>query len=248
MMFSIPNLTQLNSLVRLFRNHRSLAHHHPKDVSHAKTPFPPETDDTFLTLEAIGFKQLGQIAIHDPTFSPQPKIRWILVNADKTVIAELAVQASITTIRFRSVYQDDMLIETCYPIGDHIVRPYHRSRRVLRNLETAWHKHQQAMTELTAVHGSAFQFNSMPDVLDFEVMYRGHHLKRRLRAELSKELLMTIYLLNATMLAAIAIFDIALFGDIFRNVLVSILVIGIIPIGILKFTQILQEQQSAPRS
>jgi hypothetical protein len=80
-----------------------------------------------------------------------------------------------------TAFADEAVVETLYPVGEHINEPIFRSHTVTSSVEAAYRHHLAQVAEFAATHGAPCRFDAMADSLRVEAMYRRRHVLRRFR-------------------------------------------------------------------
>lgn len=220
-------LNLLLSIIKIIRNLRTASQRQPIDISHQNRELPPEVFATHQQLMAFGFQRLGETEIEMVSIR-EPGTTWLFGNPDFTVVAELALIPSGAAVQFGTIYYDDFVVETSFPIGENIDVPYMHSRRVVTDLESAWQSHQEDVARFNAEHGSPRQMRSISDVLAGEAMYRERHYQQKLRPELFRQFVLMVYSFNLTVLCIATTFE--LFSEPIRLVMIGVMVFGAFPL------------------
>ena len=90
------------------KNRRSI------DVSAWNLPPPARAHENIASLAAIGFARLGEAQVQLP--GRKAANLWVIVDSDRVVQAEVAYGM----VSFSTYFQEDVLVVTDYPSGEHI--------------------------------------------------------------------------------------------------------------------------------
>jgi hypothetical protein len=129
-------------------------------------------------LTGLGFRRLGEartrLALPGGT-----GIAWVLVDPEGTTQAE--VVASPPLLALTSVYADEAVVETGYPLGEQIDTPSFRSHTVAGSVEAAYRHHLEQAADFGAAHGAPQRIASMAGYFRWDRSYRLHHAQRKMR-------------------------------------------------------------------
>ncbi|MBN2084550.1 MAG: hypothetical protein JW748_04945 [Anaerolineales bacterium] len=147
-----------------------------QDISAQELPVPPELKHLVGALADLGFSRLGEVQVKIP--GGQTALSRIYVSADKRIFAELTESRIVL---FTSVFPDDTVVETGFPVGENFNTKVFRSHTVTTGIEQA---HQHQLREIKAYrrpHGIPRKIETMEDYRAWEAMYRAKHVSRKMR-------------------------------------------------------------------
>lgn len=149
-------------------------------ISDQPVPPTPSVQPIVARLAALGFQRVGETATQLPGRT-RPGITWVLADADGQIHAEVVEHGPGALTCFTSTYGDDAVVETGYPLGEHIESADFRSYAVRDSLEAAY-RHQQAQAADFAVrHGTPRRLHDLAEYLTWGGFYRQHYAPRKLR-------------------------------------------------------------------
>jgi hypothetical protein len=147
-----------------------------EDVSARELPVPPESKYAIDALSKMGFSRLGEVQVKIP--GGRTAGSRIFVSKNKKVFAELTESRIVL---FNSVFPDDAVMETGFPVGENFNSKNFRSHTVTADIGQAY-KHQLAQVEaFQKAHGTPRKIQTMKAYLDWETMYRKKHVGRKMR-------------------------------------------------------------------
>lgn len=130
---------------------------------------PAETKEMITALTSLEFHRLGESQVK----LPENKLVtvWVLVNSDETVQAETVYDR----ISFSSFFQEDVLLVTDYPTGEHIEIPKYQSHFIAGSINDAYRYHLEQVEIFTRKYGNPHKIQSMHDYLHWETMGRVNY-------------------------------------------------------------------------
>jgi hypothetical protein len=147
-----------------------------EDVSAREAPVPPELKHHISVLEGLGFERLGEVEVKIP--GARAAGSRLFLSADRRTFAELT-DAQI--VLFVSVFPDDAVVETGFPVGENINARNFRSHTVTAGLEQAHRHHAAQIGAFAGEHGAPRPVGTMQDYLEWDAMYRRRHVGRKMR-------------------------------------------------------------------
>jgi hypothetical protein len=147
-----------------------------KDVSDQEYPIPPELSHAIGVLTKLKFKPLGGVQVPIP--GGRIAGSRIFLSAKKTVFAELT---DSNIVLFISVFPDDAVVETGFPVGERITTRDFRSHTITSGLEQAHQHHLGQIEAFGKTHGAPRKIKTMEEYLEWEAMYRRRHVGRKMR-------------------------------------------------------------------
>lgn len=183
------------------------------DATPAAAEAPAVIHPTHNALRELGFTELGQVAEKPPSapldFAKLP-LSWLWVDAQRTTLAEVVpLGLAGKVVIFTSRYANAACVETSHPRGEDLaLKDYHAQTSDI-SLAEAYQAHQHQQAVFSQQHGPAQAFNSLSDFLSWDVVYRKHHLPRKMAAltqrQLRRESLVVVGILFFSTLPVIAI-------------------------------------------
>ncbi|GEM_PF-4652830 len=147
-----------------------------EDISAQELPVPPELKHAISALSDLGYSRLGEVQVKIP--GGQTARSRIYVSADKRIFTELT-ESRIAL--FASVFRDDAVVETGFPVGENFNTKNFRSHTVSTDIEKACHHQLQEIKAFRKPHGVPRKIETMEDYLAWEAMYREKHVGRKMR-------------------------------------------------------------------
>jgi hypothetical protein len=145
------------------------------DVSGQEIPVPPELKYTIEALAKLGFKRLGEVQVELP--GKRTSFSRLFVSKDQKVFVDLAESRILL---FTSVFKDDAVVETGFPVGENISGKNFQSHTVTTGMEPAL-RHQRAQLEAFGkTHGPVRKIKTIPDYQVWEAMYRRRYITRKM--------------------------------------------------------------------
>ena len=148
------------------------------DISDQLSPLQPEWKPAVDTLSTLGFSRLGEVQVKIP--GGQTAKSRMFISADKKVFAELTETESNIVV-FTSVFPDDAVVETGFPVGENIETAGFRSHTITTDLEKACLHQVQQVEAFGKVHGVPRKINNMQEYLVWDAMYRKRYVSRKMR-------------------------------------------------------------------
>jgi hypothetical protein len=150
-------------------------HRRSIDVSAWKLQPPVRAGANIAALNALGFTRLGEAQVQLPG-GKAPTV-WVLVDPGRTVRAEVA----FGMVSFSSNFQEDVLVVTDYPSGEHIEQPRYQSHTVTGGIPAAHQHHLRQVEKFRSLHGEAHTLQGMADYLRWETVGRTLYGSVKLR-------------------------------------------------------------------
>jgi hypothetical protein len=147
-----------------------------EDVSDPPVPVPPELKFTVESLGKLGFQRLGEVQVALPR--NRTSFSRLFVSKDRKIFADLNESRIVL---FTSVFKDDAVAETGWPVGENFSRPDFLSRTVTTGLEDACRYQKERIAELAKTHGPARKIKSVADYQAWEALYRRRFVARKMR-------------------------------------------------------------------
>jgi hypothetical protein len=141
----------------------------PTDVSHLNSTPPNITKGIIATLESLGFHRLGEAQLLLPQKKSSPY--WILVNSENFVQAETIYNR----VSFSTFFNDNVLVVTDYPSGEHIETPSYQSHTITSAVNDAFNYHLQQVDKFKTKYGSPQSISNMVDYSHWEAMGRVNY-------------------------------------------------------------------------
>jgi hypothetical protein len=147
-----------------------------EDISAQELPVPPELKHAVDSLAKLGFSRLGEVQVKIP--GGQSAGSRIFISKDKRVFAELTEGRIVL---FTTVFPDDAVVETGFPVGENFRTKNFQSRTITTDLEQAYNHQLGQIKGFRKPHGIPRKIATMPDYLAWDVMYRQRHVARKMR-------------------------------------------------------------------
>lgn len=150
----------------------------PEDVSAEQIEPPAPAQPLVDALVELGFRRLGE----SRTRLPLPGVTgttWILVDGAGTTQAEIVAHPPMLALT--SVYSDEAVVETGYPLGERIDTPRFRAHVVGSGVAEAYQHHLAQAADFGATHGAPQPIASMADYAQWDRSYRLNHAQRKMR-------------------------------------------------------------------
>jgi hypothetical protein len=148
----------------------------PTNASHLLISPPPIAQKNIEALKSIGFRRLGEIQIKYP-FQP-PLTGWIFAHLERPQI-----QAGVAwkRIEFSTYFQDNILLVTDFPNGEHIEMPNYQSHTITTTVADAYRHHLEQITKFSLKYGQPHPLRNMTDYLHWELVGRKNYGVRKLQ-------------------------------------------------------------------
>lgn len=144
-------------------------------------------------LTELGFTRLGE------TRSPlhQNPITWILSNPDHTDLVEVVdLQDKLPAmLQFTTVFANEAVLETMYPIGENKDFPQHRFRFNSVSVQSAYEQHTLDRFRLESQHGAPRSIRSLVEYLNWDMRYRELYGRNKLRGSEIRSLMYSLFIL-----------------------------------------------------
>lgn len=147
-----------------------------EDVSDPPVPVPPELKFTVESLLKLGFRRLGEVQVALP--GNRTSFSRLLVSKDQKIFADLSESRIIL---YASVFKDDAVAETGWPVGENFSTGDFESRTVTTDLEQAYRRQKERTAELAKAHGPARRIKTVADYQAWEALYRRRYVGRKMR-------------------------------------------------------------------
>lgn len=144
------------------------------DVSNESQPPPKAVYEMLKILEEIGFVRLGEVAIDVLPLSK--KVTWLLTKNKGMILAEVIKMEDKAACQFTTIFRDESILETSFPIGENIDKPNYRSRKNEVSLQAAFEQHMHHARAIHQQRGNPQAINSISDYLQREGRYRELYL------------------------------------------------------------------------
>lgn len=148
----------------------------PIDISHLETSPSNKLQSTIEKLSGLGFTRLGQVRVI--ISGNQSSDGWIFISSDKWTHAEVS-EAITDLVVFTTVYSDNAVVETSFPLGERIEAKNFRSRTITSDIEKAYLYHIQQIEDFIKLHGIPRNIENMRNYLYWDVMYRERYVWRK---------------------------------------------------------------------
>jgi hypothetical protein len=145
------------------------------DVSNLQWTPSSRTQEIITSLNSIGFHRLGEALSILPYKRYVPV--WTLVNADNIVQAEVV----FGWMSLSTYFQDNVLVVTDYPSGEHIEMPRYQSHTVSSTINDAYMHHLEQVDKFRQQYGSPNLIKDMGDYLKWETVGRINYGGRKLK-------------------------------------------------------------------
>jgi hypothetical protein len=139
------------------------------DVSYMQLSPSPQTQNSINSLVELGFQRLGEAQVKLPFRSISTV--WILVNAENFVQAETIYNR----VSFSTFFDDNVLVVTDYPNGEHIETPSYQSHTITSGINDAFYYHLQQVDKFKTKYGSPHIISNMADYCRWETMGRVNY-------------------------------------------------------------------------
>ncbi len=148
------------------------------DVSHLQLSPPTETQENVTLLISMGLHRLGETQLKLP-FLPISTM-WILIDSENKVEAETIK----SRVSFISYFQNNVMVVTDYPNGEHIEMPTYQVHTITTGLKDAYQHHLQQIEKFSQRFGPPNLIHSMSDYLYWDAIGRAHYGGLKLRRNL----------------------------------------------------------------
>jgi hypothetical protein len=150
----------------------------PRDASkEGHLPESAASQNVVAQLEKMGFTRMGEtgetIPGHGEGFT------WLLGNPDRTITVEV-VDRQDGLCQFTTVFEDQAVIETSYPIGEHINKPNYYSRKNTTGLPQTYKAHVEEAKALIPQHGRPKSTPSIAAILEWDEIYRERYVRYKI--------------------------------------------------------------------
>jgi hypothetical protein len=136
------------------------------DISqHQLTP-PSRTHEIVTSLTALGFHRLGE-AVSELPYKRYATV-WVMVNQENTVQAEVV----FGWMSLSSYFQEDVLVVTDYPTGEHIEMPGYQCHHIGSNIYEAYLHQLEQVDEFRHSYGVPNPIKTMADYFKWEIVGR----------------------------------------------------------------------------
>lgn len=166
----------------------------PSDITSEAHPIPENAKDAYDSLIALGFHRIGETYTPIPNQTGISNVAWVFANDNGTIHVEL-IALNNGGVQFNTVFADEASLETGYPFGINIKRRNFRSIKNIEGVHQAYDQHRQVLTEMSEQHGPAISISTIPQLLEWDLVYREKYIHIKLFQLLRKR-----FWLNVTML------------------------------------------------
>ncbi|MGB7537684.1 MAG: hypothetical protein WBM17_04025 [Anaerolineales bacterium] len=147
-----------------------------ENVSNEDLPVAPELKHAVDSLSKLGFSRLGEVRVKIP--GGQSAGSRLFISKDKRVFAELTESRILL---FTTVFPDDGVVETGFPVGENFNTRNFQSHTVTTDIEQAYNHQLQQIKAFRKPHGVPRKITTMPEYLAWDAMYRKKHVARKMR-------------------------------------------------------------------
>ena len=147
----------------------------PIDISHLQLTPPSKTKEIIASLNSLEFHRLGESQLELPI--KKSVTVWILINSNNTIQAE----TGFGRISFSTFFQDNVLVVTDYPNGEHIEMPKYQSHTITSSISDAYQHHLEQVAKFSQKYGSPNIIRNMADYFQWETMGRLNYGSIKLR-------------------------------------------------------------------
>ncbi len=172
------------------------------DISHLNTPPPDSLRASIAEMEALGFQRLGELQVEEPEKGPIGQV-WTFVNAEGTVLGEIAASAPQPLSGFMTAFADGAITEVFYPHGESIDHPDYVHHYSNVSLADAYRRQCEQVAAFYEAHGAPRPIRTMQDCLDMSALYRERY-SQRLMGSVMRSLTLAPLVANLVVLALAA--------------------------------------------
>ncbi len=186
-------LVQIGSTLSILSNVGGAKNRRPQDISAENRQPTPNAARLITELNTMGFTRLGETLTKIPLMGKG--VTWLLVSADKTDTAEVIDigKRMPAMAQFSTVFMDEAVLETSYPIGENQDSALHRARYNTTSLAAAYQQHLTERAAMQTEHGSARPISNMPQYQEWDIRYRELHVRKRLGRPVLPSILLSLW-------------------------------------------------------
>ena len=148
----------------------------PVDISHLQIRPSDKLQTTIAALLKLGFSRLGELRLK---ISGQALDGWIFVSIDKSILTEVT-EVSPKMVLFTTVYIDDAVVETGFPVGEKIETSNYRSHTIISSIEEAYSHHLKQIADFGQRHGIPRKIETINDYLYWDTVFRKKYVWRKM--------------------------------------------------------------------
>lgn len=166
---------------------------------------PPPVAEAIRQLGDAGLVRIGESKTHLPAGEA---VAWHLRNPDGTVTADLLAYRERCAVGFSTMFEDESVVETSYPIGERFKTPVHVSDFTHEGIQAALDLHARNVKTFASRRQSpARTATSMQDILLGQRLYRERHFRRHVSRPLRRSVLMTFFLVLTLVVTLVALWQ-----------------------------------------
>lgn len=159
-----------------------------RDISSRQIAFPEEFRyPIWSALQSASFERLGE------TVLGHNEITWCFHNPDYTITAEVVKQPNFEGVGFTTLFENKVVLETSFPIGEHFDTLSHYHRFSEQSPLAAFELHMQTIRLLQTTHGNPKTMETIQAFLDHEGFYREHYILGKYRRKISQHKAAILY-------------------------------------------------------
>ncbi len=163
------------------------------DASDLELPPPPAVRVLVADLAALGFRRVGEGGRPDLAAQVGPAQIWYFADEDGTTCAGVFAAGPYPTVVLYSWFNDQAVIVTAHPQGEHIDEPDFRFHTVASSVTDAYQHHREQLPDFEDRYGAASRLDNMTEVLRLEALYNSSFARRRQKPILLRELHIPIF-------------------------------------------------------
>ncbi len=185
----LASITLLPGTIRSIKIYLGTVNRVTRDVSHEQRPYPSEERRIPNELEALGFERVGELAVDLP--GQKDATEWVFKNPAETIVAEVIYfsgKPALEMVNFASWFAGERVVETSYPVGDDILTDDYRSACNHESVQETLRTHFVEMAKFQHRYGVPIRFNSIADMMPYDVIYRQKYARRRMRTSFLQSL------------------------------------------------------------
>lgn len=186
-------LFQVGTTLSILSNVGGAKNRRPQDISAENRQPTPNAARLIAELNTMGFTRLGETLTKIPLMGKG--VTWLLVSADKTDTAEVIDigRGMPAMVQFSTVFMDEAVLETSYPIGENQDSALHRARYNTESLASAYQQHLTERAAMQTEHGSPRPISNMPQYQEWDIRYRELHVRKRLGRPVLPSILLSVW-------------------------------------------------------
>lgn len=167
-------VSQAMSLVTSWRIYRGAVDRRVVDITAQNRPVHERALPMHSGLLQLGFRRLGET--DTPLPGRRESLTWVYINGDASITAEL-VAINVIAVQFNTVFADQAVLETSFPIGENMQRENYRSVKGDGGISATLDQHIEVAREMVLEHGRPIALDTMATYLAWDVQYRQIHIK-----------------------------------------------------------------------